>query len=55
MISIGYWKSLKASPNFQGRTMKECLNVLHKDIVTIWNFDDQEDVRASCPCPASVN
>lgn len=50
MMVVGYWKALMASPDFRGHTMKACLNVLHKDIVTVWNFKDTEHVRPLVPC-----
>ena len=36
---------LTESPNFRGHTMKACLDVLHEDIVTVWNFKDPQNVR----------
>ncbi|KAJ8517846.1 hypothetical protein ONZ45_g5007 [Pleurotus djamor] len=42
-IAIGrkrYWKALCSTADFPGKTLKACLDVLHKDIVLIWNFDD---------------
>ncbi|KAG2140671.1 hypothetical protein DEU56DRAFT_288749 [Suillus clintonianus] len=35
-----YWKALASSTAFQNRRMRDCLNVLHTDIVTVWNFCD---------------
>ncbi|KAI9570997.1 hypothetical protein HD554DRAFT_2077105 [Boletus coccyginus] len=32
--------SIEASPNFEGRTIWECLSVIHTDIVNVWNFND---------------
>ncbi|KAI9574097.1 hypothetical protein HD554DRAFT_2228359 [Boletus coccyginus] len=45
-IAVGekrYWKTLMASPSFRGHTIKECLHVIHKDIVTVWNFNDPDN------------
>jgi len=42
-IAIGktkYWKGLAAGTNFLGQNFKSCLEVIHIDIVTVWNFDD---------------
>ncbi|KAI9567607.1 hypothetical protein HD554DRAFT_2105264, partial [Boletus coccyginus] len=42
-IDIGkrkYWKALRASPNFKGRTIWDCLSVIHTDIANVWNFND---------------
>ncbi|KAG1858794.1 hypothetical protein DFJ58DRAFT_781762 [Suillus subalutaceus] len=42
-IEVGkrrYWKALASSTAFKNRMMRDCLNVLHTDIVTVWNFSD---------------
>ncbi|KAI6043692.1 hypothetical protein EDC04DRAFT_3138323 [Pisolithus marmoratus] len=44
-LSIGvgkqrYWRALGSSANFQGYTMRDCLHVIHTDIVLVWNFYD---------------
>ncbi|KAG9225359.1 hypothetical protein CCMSSC00406_0006254 [Pleurotus cornucopiae] len=44
-IAIGkkrYWNAISASADFPGRTLKVCLDVIHKDIVAVWNFQDAE-------------
>ncbi|KAG1902484.1 uncharacterized protein F5891DRAFT_1143484 [Suillus fuscotomentosus] len=35
-----YWRGLAASVNFKGFTMSDCLSVIHKDIIDVWNFTD---------------
>ncbi|KAG8217987.1 hypothetical protein J3R82DRAFT_6160 [Butyriboletus roseoflavus] len=45
-IAVGekrYWKALMASSDFRGHTMKACLHVIHKDIITVWNFKDPDN------------
>lgn len=42
---IEYWKMLLKSAVFRGHTLKECLQVIHKDIITVWNFNDPDQVR----------
>ncbi|KAI5984632.1 hypothetical protein EDD15DRAFT_2533113 [Pisolithus albus] len=37
----GFWRTLASSPSFPGHTIRECLRVIHTDIVSIWNFHDQ--------------
>lgn len=37
---IEYWRTLLKSAVFRGHTLQECLQVIRKDIVDIWNFDD---------------
>ncbi|KAI6146085.1 hypothetical protein EDD17DRAFT_103672 [Pisolithus thermaeus] len=42
-IDVGkqrYWKALGTSANFWGHTMRDCLAVIHTDIVSVWNFYD---------------
>ncbi|KAG2140934.1 uncharacterized protein EDB93DRAFT_1105850 [Suillus bovinus] len=42
-IAIGkkrYWRGLASSMNFAGFTMLDCLSVIHKDIIDVWNFND---------------
>jgi hypothetical protein len=42
-IAIGktkYWKGLASGTNFLGQNFKNCLEVIHVDIVTVWNFND---------------
>ena len=41
---IGYWKGLSASASFSQRTMKTCLQVLHMDIIGVWNINDKHGV-----------
>lgn len=42
-IAIGkkrYWRGIGSSMNFIGFTMLDCLSVIHKDIIDVWNFKD---------------
>lgn len=42
-IEVGkrtYWKALTSSISFTNRTMWDCLNTLHTDIVAVWKFHD---------------
>jgi len=42
-IAIGgrsYWRGLASSIHFWGKTLKECLEAIHDNIVTVWNFLD---------------
>ncbi|KAI6097054.1 hypothetical protein F5141DRAFT_1220306 [Pisolithus sp. B1] len=40
VVKQRYWRALSTSANFLGNTMQDCLNVIHTDIVTAWNFYD---------------
>ncbi|KAG1721989.1 uncharacterized protein EDB91DRAFT_1088288 [Suillus paluster] len=49
-IAIGekrYWRGLASSMDFAGFTMKDCLSVIHKDVIDVWNFNDPHDHLAS--------
>ncbi|KAG2092156.1 uncharacterized protein F5147DRAFT_657772 [Suillus discolor] len=35
-----YWRGLAANVNFKGFTMSDCLSVIHKDVIDVWNFND---------------
>jgi hypothetical protein len=41
---VGYWRSLGSSQDFTEQALKSCLNVIHEDIINVWNFDDSERV-----------
>lgn len=47
----GYWRNLQSSLILASQTLKSCVNVIHGDIVEIWNLNDKD--RVSCrqfPC-----
>lgn len=44
-MTTGYWRMLLKSAVFRGHTLQECLQVIRKDIITVWNFDDPDNVR----------
>ncbi|OAX37671.1 hypothetical protein K503DRAFT_219392 [Rhizopogon vinicolor AM-OR11-026] len=42
-IEVGkkkYWKALASAAAFKGKTVQACLEVLHTDIIRVWNFRD---------------
>ena len=41
---IEYWHNLGHSQDFTNRTLESCVNVIHEDIISVWNFDDRESV-----------
>ncbi|KAG6330764.1 hypothetical protein ID866_8326 [Astraeus odoratus] len=41
----GYWKAVFSGADFPGRTIKDCLRVIHDDVVQVWNFRDTSKVR----------
>jgi hypothetical protein len=40
----GYWNGLRASTDFKGKKLKQCLDVIHDDIVKVWNLFDEKNV-----------
>jgi hypothetical protein len=40
----GYWNSLWSSPDFADQTLKDCVKIIHDDIVEIWNLNDKTRV-----------
>ncbi|KAH9977506.1 hypothetical protein BJV74DRAFT_860762 [Russula compacta] len=36
-----YWRSLWSSMDFADQTLKNCVNIIHTDIVEIWNLNDR--------------
>ena len=41
---IEYWRNLGSSRYFTNHTLRSCVNVIHEDIISVWNFDDRENV-----------
>ena len=41
----GYWRSLWSSLDFADQLLKNCVNIIHDDIVEIWNLNDKAGVR----------
>ncbi|KZP27015.1 hypothetical protein FIBSPDRAFT_731619, partial [Athelia psychrophila] len=39
-----YWQGLASSAHFKGYTLKTCLDTIHSEIVSGWNFCDPENV-----------
>ncbi|KAI0246085.1 hypothetical protein BJV78DRAFT_197290 [Lactifluus subvellereus] len=42
-----YWRSLGSSDEFSGRTLEECTEVIHSDIVDVWNLLDHRKYLSS--------
>jgi hypothetical protein len=49
-----YWKGLASGTNFMERDLRQCLAVIHDDIVEIWNFPSLPMVRRHGPSPIST-
>ena len=44
-----YWRGLASGANFLGKDLRQCLEVIHDDIVDIWNFPSLPFVRRRDP------
>ncbi|KAL4072063.1 hypothetical protein J3A83DRAFT_2964792 [Scleroderma citrinum] len=52
-INVGkrrYWEAVFSGHDFSGHKIEDCLNVIHIDIVKVWNLCDPSEVRFSCEC-----
>ena len=43
---LGYWRSLWSSLDFADQPLKSCVNIIHVDIVEIWNLYDRNRVSS---------
>jgi len=49
-IEVGrsrYWRNLWSSIDFTGQPLKDCVNVIHTDIIEIWNLKDRANSLSS--------
>ena len=48
--SAEFWKKLPSSADFPYHSLDECLNIIHQDILSVWNFNAETEVsRVSSP------
>ncbi|KAH9172754.1 hypothetical protein EDB89DRAFT_2069422 [Lactarius sanguifluus] len=47
VTTSGYWSNLWFSPDFADKTLKNCVNIIHLDIVEIWNMNDKRRYLSS--------
>ncbi|KAL4077790.1 hypothetical protein J3A83DRAFT_4369168 [Scleroderma citrinum] len=50
LINVGkrrYWNAVFSGADFSGHTIKDCLDVIHTDIVKVWNFYDPSGLLLS--------
>ncbi|KAG8991562.1 hypothetical protein FRB94_012437 [Tulasnella sp. JGI-2019a] len=40
MFELDYWRGLASSFHFRGKTLKDCMELIHEDVVDAWNFRD---------------
>ncbi|KAF8267151.1 hypothetical protein EI94DRAFT_1802156 [Lactarius quietus] len=46
-VVLGYWRSLWSSLDFADQTLKNCVKIIHDDIVEIWNMNDRNRYLSS--------
>ncbi len=50
-IPLEYWRNLRSSLDFTDQTLENCVNVIHIDIIEIWNLHDRRKVSSPhVPC-----
>ncbi|KAH9977502.1 hypothetical protein BJV74DRAFT_153229 [Russula compacta] len=57
-IEVGryrYWRSLRSSRDFTGHSMENCLDVIHDDIIYVWNLLDKEKYLSSKGFKAEIS
>jgi hypothetical protein len=42
--NIEYWRGLWSSDDFRGQTLANCVEVIHVDIVSVWNLPNKDRV-----------
>lgn len=46
-VSPEYWSGLLSGTDFTGQKLQRCLDIIHGDIVSIWNIKDPSDVSST--------
>ena len=41
----GYWEAVSQGSYFTGHKILDCLQVIHTDIIKVWNFCDPSEVQ----------
>jgi len=44
---IGYWHHLGSRVDFDDQTLKSCVDIIHVDLIEIWNFNDKAKYLSS--------
>ena len=43
-----YWRAIASGLHFLGVSLRKCLFAMHKDIVTVWNIPNMDEVYTQC-------
>jgi len=49
LVTEGYWRDLWLTDEFAGHTLEECIEVIHADLVGVWDFPDKDRVCIFSP------
>ena len=49
MVLSGYWRTLRNNRDFTNQKLKDCVTIIHFDIVEIWNLNDETGVGLGFP------
>ena len=44
MVLSGYWRTLRNNRDFVSQKLRDCVDIIHFDIVEIWNLNDETGV-----------
>ena len=44
MVLSGHWRTLRNNRDITGQKLKDCVTIIHFDIVEIWNLNDETGV-----------
>ena len=44
VVVLGYWNNLWSSRDLLDQSLKNCVNIIHDDIVETWNLNDKTGV-----------
>ena len=42
---LEYWRAIASGLHFLGLSLRKCLFAMHKDIVTVWNIPNMDEVH----------
>jgi hypothetical protein len=43
---LGYWRNLCSSLDFTGQSLESCVDIIHVDIIALWNLYDKKRVSS---------
>ena len=52
-VDVEYWRGLWSGDDFLGQSHANCIEVIHADIVGVWNLPDEDRVCLFLPSRSS--